>query len=133
MVKALVSFAAACVAGVLTATAAWITSLVIVSDDQIYVIQGREASWGVVLGVVTAVFAVGAMVFVTRKIEPVMMAIAAAATAVMLHRVPEFPFGGRSTFGQTDERYWTVVAIMIAIFTALLVSLRASRMRSERR
>lgn len=119
--------------GLLAALAAWITSLVIVGDDEIVLAANRSFEWGTVIGVITAVFVLGVVLSMYRTVEPVLTLLAGAAGCVLLYNVREFPFGDDNNgLSTVNSEYWTVVAAMIAIFAVLIISLRITRSNTPR-
>ncbi len=133
MARAITLFSVSSVVGLLAAVAAWVTSLVIVGDDEIVLAADRSFEWGTVIGVVTAVFVIGVVLSMYRTVEPILTMIAGAAGCVLLYNVREFPFGDdNSGLSTVNSDYWTVVAAMIAIFALLIISLRVTRSNTPR-
>ena len=77
--RALTLFSVSSLVGLLAAVAAWVTSLVIVGDDEILLASNRSFEWGTVIGVVTAVFVIGVVLSMYRSVEPVLTLLAAVA------------------------------------------------------
>lgn len=131
--RAITLFSVSSLVGLLAAVAAWVTSLVIVGDDEILLASNRSFEWGTVIGVVTAVFVIGVVLSMYRSVEPVLTLLAGAAGCVLLYNVREFPFGDdNSGLSTVNSDYWTVVAAMIAIFALLVISLRITRSNTPR-
>lgn len=131
--RALTLFSVSSLVGLLAAVAAWVTSLVIVGDDEILLASNRSFEWGTVIGVVTAVFVIGVVLSMYRSVEPVLTLLAGVAGCVLLYNVREFPFGDdNSGLSTVNSDYWTVVAAMIAIFALLVISLRITRSNTPR-
>ena len=112
----------------MAALAAWVATLVLVGEDQIFVASDRSFDWGTVIGVVTALFVIGVVISMHRSVEPVLTLLAGAAGCVLLYNVREFPFGQSNTgLSTVNSDYWTVVAAMIVIFATLIIGLRVTR------
>ena len=133
MARALTLFSVSSLVGLLAALAAWITSLVLVGDDEILLATNRSFEWGTVIGAVTAVFVIGVVISMYRIVEPVLTLLAGAAGCVLLYNVRDFPFGNDTNgLSTVNSDYWTVVAAMIAIFAVLIISLRVTRSNTPR-
>ncbi len=130
MARALTLFSVSSLVGLMAALAAWVATLVLVGEDQIFVASDRSFDWGTVIGVVTALFVIGVVISMHRSVEPVLTLLAGAAGCVLLYNVREFPFGKNNTgLATVNSDYWTVVAAMIVIFATLIIGLRATRNR----
>lgn len=133
MARAITLFSVSSLVGLLAALAAWITSLVIVGDDEIVLAANRSFEWGTVIGAITALFVLGVVLSMYRTVEPVLTLLAGAAGCVLLYNVREFPFGDDNNgLSTVNSDYWTVVAAMIAILAVLIISLRVTRSNTPR-
>lgn len=133
MARAITLFSVSSLVGLLASLAAWVTTLVLVGNDEILLTNNRSFEWGTVIAAVTAVFVIGVVVAMYRSVEPVLTLLAGAAGCVLLYNVREFPFGNdASGLSTVNSDYWTVVAAMIAIFAVLIISLRITRSNSSR-